>query len=75
MVKLSHKILKNKILEQNWKQELLAEALNISDRHIRNLCSKDTDAYVSLCYKLSKLFKTTIESLLIIQETDEDVFC
>ena len=54
MVKLSHKILRNKILEQNWKQESLAEALDISDRHIRNLCNKDTNASDSMCYDLSK---------------------
>ena len=68
MVKLSHKILRNKILEQNWKQESLAEALDISDRHIRNLCNKDTNASVSLCYDLSRLFGTTIEELLEIEE-------
>ena len=71
MVKLSHKILRNKIVEYNWKQEPLAEALDISDRHVRNLCNKDTDVYVSLCYKLSKLFGIPIEELLEVQETEE----
>ena len=71
MVKLSHKILRSKIAEHNWTQESVAEALNISDRHVRNLCTKDTNAYISLCYSLSRLLKTTIEELLVIQETAE----
>ena len=64
MVKLNSKIIKTKIAEQNLKQEPLAEFLNISDRHVRNICKHDTDASVSLCYNLSKLFGTTIEDLL-----------
>lgn len=68
MVKLSHIILKNKITERNWTQNALAEELNISDRHIRNLCSKDTDIYVSLYYRMSRTFGTTMEELLKIQE-------
>lgn len=71
MVKLSHSILRNKMLEQNWKQEDLAEALDISARHIRNLCRKDTNASISLCYQLSKLFHTTIEELLVITPREE----
>jgi len=68
MVKLSHKILRSKIAEQNWTQEALAEILDISDRHVRNLCKRDTNAYVSLCYSLSKIFGTSIEDLLEIPE-------
>ena len=71
MVKLSHSVLRNKMLENNWKQEDLAEALDVSARHIRNLCSKDTNTSVALCYRLSKLFNTTIEDLLEITETEE----
>ena len=51
MVKLGHKTLKSKIAEQNWTQFALAEKLDISDRQIRNLCKKDTDPKLSLCYK------------------------
>ena len=68
MVKLSHKILRRKMQEKEWKQEPLAEELGISDRHIRNLCYKDIDASVSLCYKLSKALDTSMEELLDIQE-------
>lgn len=71
MVKLSHVVLKNKMAEQNWTQNALAEKLNISDRHIRNLCSKNTDIYVSLCYRMSRAFGTTMEELLEIQEVSD----
>lgn len=71
MAKLSHKMLRSKIAEQNWTQNVVAEKLDISDRHIRNLCSRDTDAYVSLCYRISRIFGTTMEELLVIQEADE----
>ena len=71
MIKLSHKILKKKIAEQNWTQLALAERLEISDRQIRNLCKKDTDTKLSLCYKMSKIFGTTMEELLIIRKTEE----
>ena len=71
MVKLSHKTLKSKIAEQNWTQLLLAEKLGISDRQIRNLCKKDTDTRLSLCYKMSRVFGTTMEELLVIREAEE----
>ena len=71
MVKLSHKKVRRQIAEHNWKQEPIAEVLQISDRHVRNICKKDTDAAVSLCYKLSQVFGTTIEDLLVIQEAEK----
>ena len=71
MVKLSHKTLKSKIAEQNWTQFDLAEILNISDRQIRNLCKKDTDIKVSLGYKMSRAFGTTMEELLVIRKAEE----
>ena len=71
MVKLSHKTLKSKIAEQNWTQFALAEKLDISDRQIRNLCKNDTDTKLSLCYKMSRVFGTTMEELLAIRETEE----
>ena len=71
MVKLCHKTVKSKMALQNLSQESLAEKLDISDRHIRNLCTKDTNASISLCYQLSKLFDTTIEDLLTIEVKNE----
>lgn len=71
MVKLSHTILRNKMLEQNLKQEPLAEMVGISPRHVRNLCYKDTDISVSLCYRLSKALDMPMEELLTSQEAEE----
>lgn len=71
MVKLSHKTLKSKIAKRNWTQSVVEEKLNISDRHIRILCSRDTDTYVSLCYRMSRIFGITMEELLVVQETEE----
>ena len=71
MVKLSHKIIRNKMAEQNWTQEGLAEAVDISDRHVRNLSRRDTNANIDLCYSLSRAFGTSIEELLVIQEDEK----
>ena len=71
MVKLSHKILRNKMFEHNLKQEAFAEMLGISPRHVRNLCSRDTDVSVSLCYRLSRIFGTTMEELLVESDAVE----
>lgn len=71
MAKLSHITLKSKIAEQNWTQFALAEKLDISDRQIRNLCKKDTDTKLSLCYKMSKVFGVAMEELLIKREVEE----
>ena len=71
MVKLDHKLLKTKIAEQHWTQDKLAERLDISDRQVRNLCNKDTDSKLSLCYKMSKAFGTTMEALLVIQGEEQ----
>lgn len=71
MVKLCHTTVKSKIAEQNWTQEQLAEQLSISDRQIRNLCKRDTDSKLSLCYKMSRVFGTTMEELLVITRDEE----
>ena len=71
MARLSHTILRKKMLENEWKQEPLAEELGISDRHVRNLCYKDVDAQISLCYRLSRVFGTSIEELLEIREEQD----
>lgn len=72
MIKLSHKTLRNKMLEQNLKQEPFAEMLGISVRHVRNLCYRDVDIAVSLCYRLSRILDTPMESLLEISEEETE---
>lgn len=71
MVKLSRQIMKAKITEQNWTQKQLAEKLGISDRQVRNLCKKDMDSKLSLCYRISKTFGTTMEELLVISDVSK----
>ena len=68
MIKLDHNAVRCKMVERGYKQEPLAEKLDISSRHVRNLCNKDIDVAVSLCYRMSKAFETSMESLLIISE-------
>uniref|UniRef100_UPI0040562677 hypothetical protein n=1 Tax=Acetatifactor sp. TaxID=1872090 RepID=UPI0040562677 len=57
--------------EQNWTQEGLAETADISDRHVRSLSSRNTNANIDLCYGLSRSFGANIEELLVIQEAEE----
>ena len=53
------------------KQEPLAEQLNISVRHLRNLCSKDINVSSDLLYKLSEVFKIPMDDLLTMREDQE----
>lgn len=75
MVKLSHQILRSKMAERNLKQESIAEMLNISARHVRNLCYRDVDVSVSLCYRLSVIFDTSMEDLLTCSEERSEEAC
>lgn len=72
MVRLDHRVVRSKIAEHCWKQAPLAEALNITERHVRNICKRDMDVNVSLCYSLSKVFGTTIEDLLVVVNEEEE---
>ena len=51
-------------------QEELAEEINITDRHLRNLRERDTDISVSLCYRLSQVFQIPMEELLVVREEE-----
>ena len=73
MSKLSHRILRQKMLERGLKQESLAELLGISVRHVRNLCYRDIDISVSLCYRISQVLHTPMENLLVIPDGDSDM--
>lgn len=68
-----HKKFSNAISKANLKQEQLAERLDISARHIRNLKSEDTSVSASLLYKVSIEFQKPMEYFLTIQEEDETV--
>lgn len=70
MVKLSHKILRQRLLAFGLTQEAFAERLGISERHVRNLCYRDVDVSVSLCYRISCVLQTPMENLLVLPGED-----
>ena len=55
------------------KQEQLAEHLNISTRHVRNLKSGGTSVSAPLLYKISQEFQKPMEYFLIFREEDESI--
>ena len=70
---LDHEKLDHAIRESNLKQEQLAEHLNISARHIRNLKSGDTSVSAPLLYKISQEFQKPMEYFLTFREEDEAI--
>jgi len=68
---LSHKKLREVMRKQSLKQEPLAEDLGISDRHLRNLCSRDTNVSTSLLYALSLVLQVPIDELVTVREEEE----
>ena len=73
IVLFDHKKFGDVIREPNLKQELLAERLNISARHIRNLKSEDTSVSAPLLYKISQEFQKPMEYFLTFREEDESI--
>ena len=47
------------------------EQLDISVRHLRNLCSRDTNVSSALLYKLSEVLQVPMRELLTTQEESE----
>ena len=70
MVKLSHKILRQRLLACGLTQEAFAERLGISERHVRNLCYRDVDVSVSVCYRISCVLQVPMEELLVLSDED-----
>lgn len=65
---LDHEKLSKVIKEHAFKQEPLAEQLDISVRHLRNLCSKNINVSSSLLYRLSEALQVPMDELLTEQE-------
>lgn len=65
---LDHKMLRKEMKEKDLKQEEFAEKLDISDRHLRNLRSKDTNVSSSLLKKLSEELQVPMDDLLTAGE-------
>ena len=72
MVKLNHLVFRELVAVHCLTQEQVAEQLDISVRHVRNLCKGDMNPSISLCYNIAALFNTTIEELLIIQDEPDE---
>lgn len=70
---LDHEKFNDAIRESALKQEQLAERLNISARHIRNLKSRDTPVSTPLLFKISQEFQKPMEHFLTFQEEGETV--
>ena len=67
---LDHKKVRKGIELNGLRQEEFSEALGISDRHIRNLLTKDINVSAALLYKISVQFGISMESLLVLREEE-----
>ena len=65
---LDHKKLRKEMKEKDLKQEEFAEKLDISDRHLRNLRSKDTNVSTNKKKKLSEELQVPMDDLLTAGE-------
>jgi len=68
---LNHKILLEEMRKKSLKQEPLAERLGISDRHLRNLRSRDTNISSSLLYDISLELQMSMDDLMIALEEEK----
>ena len=68
---LDHEKFNNSIKKSRIKQELLAERLDISVRHVRNLRKEDISISASLLYNISQEFQKPMEYFLTFDEEDE----
>jgi len=68
---LDHEKFNNSIKESRVKQEQLAEHLDISVRHVRNLRKEDISISASLLYNISQEFQKPMEYFLTFDEEDE----
>lgn len=68
---LDHEKFNNSIKESHIKQEQLAECLDISVRHVRNLKKEDISISVSLLYNISQAFQKPMVYFLTFNEEDE----
>ncbi len=69
---LSHKKLKGALRAREITEERFAKRLGITDRHLRNLITRDTNSSCSLLYRVSKELGVPMEELIEVRETDEE---
>lgn len=66
---LNHKKFRCKVAENGFTQKSVAEKLDIAERYVRNLCTKDINVSISLYYDICKTFEVPFDELLVV--TDE----
>lgn len=69
-VLLNHEKLAEEIKKSDLSQEKIAECLNISDRHVRNLEAKDISVSIKILYQISNIFGKPMDYFLKIIEKD-----
>lgn len=69
-VLLDHEKFAKEMEALNSSQERIAELLGISDRHVRNLKSKDSIISAPLLYQISLIFHKPMEYFLMILDQD-----
>lgn len=67
---LSHEKFETALRTKHLTQEAFAEEIGASDRQVRNWKKKDINVSVSTCYRMARLFETSMEELLILREED-----
>jgi len=69
-VLLDHEKFAEEIEKSDLSQEKIAECLNISDRHVRNLKNKDCLVFIPLLYRIHILFGKSMDYFLKIIEEE-----
>ena len=64
-------VMEEDIALQLLSEEAFAEQLGITDRHLRNLITKDTNSSCSVVYRISKVLEIPME-VLVAPRTDEN---
>ena len=71
MALLDHRRVRSALAVQNLKQESFAELVGISDRHVRNLCNRDTNVNVALFYRICTVLEIPMMEMLVFLEPKE----
>lgn len=53
-------------------QEEFAEEIDISDRYVRDLATKDKNVSISMAYSISQIFGVSIEDMLVLVKDLEE---
>ena len=71
-VMLNRKKLRALRKAKHFTQETFAEAVELSDRHVRELESKPVCVKLPVLYRISRVLETPMEELMQIVDEDEE---